>query len=225
MTGTALLLFALAMVAAAADWIAVDQGTAMEAVEGGRRSAGNQLVEYVAKPLTLVLLVAAALAIDPAETDVRMWFVAALVLSLIGDVFLMAPQDLFVPGLASFLLGHVAYIVGFVVAGMDPSRFGIGLVLVALAITVIGLRVLQAVRAGDEPELQTPVLAYMLVISAMVACAIGTGNPVAVLGAVLFYASDSLIAWNRFVGPTRRGRLAVITTYHLAQGALVLSLL
>ena len=44
-----------------------------------------------------------------------------------------------------------------------------------------------------------PVLAYMLVISAMVATAIGAGRFFAVVGAVLFYASDSLIAWDRFV--------------------------
>ena len=49
----------------------------------------------------------------------RAWFVAALVLSLVGDVFLMLPQDLFVFGLGSFLLGHIAYIVGMHVDGVD----------------------------------------------------------------------------------------------------------
>jgi uncharacterized membrane protein YhhN len=151
--------------------------------------------------------------------------VAALVLSLVGDVFLMLPQDLFVPGLASFLLGHIAYVVGFFRDDMSVSRLGFGLVIVALAITVIGVPILRAVRAGDEPELATPVLAYMLVISLMVACAIGVGSPWAIGGAALFYASDSLIAWNRFVGPTRKGRLAIISTYHLAQLGLVLSLI
>lgn len=211
MTGSAFLLIALALVAAVADWIAVDQD---------RKS-----VEYLCKPLTLVLLVTAALALDPAEPAVRSWFVAALVLSLAGDVFLMLPQDLFVPGLASFLLGHVAYVVGFAHDDMSVSRLGFGLVIVALAITVIGLPILRAVRVGEEPELGTPVLAYMLVISLMVACAIGVGSPLAIGGAVLFYASDSLIAWNRFVGETRKGRLAIMSTYHLAQVGLVLSLI
>jgi uncharacterized membrane protein YhhN len=211
MTGSTSLLIALAMVAAVGDWIAVEQD---------RKPA-----EYLLKPATLVLLVAAALALEPADGAVRAWFVAALVLSLVGDVFLMLPQDLFVLGLASFLLGHIAYVVGFAGDDLSASRLGVGLVIVAVAISIVGMPILRAVRAGHEPELAVPVLAYMLVISAMVACAIGAGNPLAIGGAALFYASDSLIAWNRFVAPTRRGRLAIISTYHLAQLGLVLSLI
>jgi hypothetical protein len=45
-----------------------------------------------------------------------------------------------------------------------------------------------------------------------------------ILGASLFYVSDALIAWNRFIGETRHGRLAIIVTYHLGQVGLVLSL-
>jgi uncharacterized membrane protein YhhN len=65
----------------------------------------------------------------------------------------------------------------------------------------------------------------MFVISAMVASAIGTMQPAAILGASLFYASDALIAWNRFIGNTRRGGLVIMVTYHLGQLLLVLSLL
>ena len=211
MTGEVGLLLALALVAAVGDWVAVHRG--------------EKLLEYVCKPLTLVLLTAAALALDPDEGAVRTWFVVALVLCLLGDVFLMLPQDAFVPGLASFLLGHVAYIVGMLVDGVVATRLGIGIVVVTIAVSVIGLTVLRAVRAGPEPELTGPVTAYMVVISAMVACAIGVGHPAGVVGAGLFYASDSLIAWNRFIGETRHGRLAIITTYHLAQVGLVLSLI
>ena len=60
----------------------------------------QKTLEYVCKPLTLGLLIGCALALDPADEAVRAWFVAALVLSLAGDVFLMLPQDLFVFGLA-----------------------------------------------------------------------------------------------------------------------------
>lgn len=215
MTGVALLLLALALVAAAGNWIAVERGP--------------KALEYVCKPLTLALLVACALALDPADDGVRTWFVVALVLCLLGDVFLMLPQDRFVPGLASFLLGHLAYVGGFLADGMVASRLGIGILVVALAIGVIGMTILRHVRAGADPALAGPVTAYMLVISAMVACAVGVGRPLAIVGAGLFYASDSLIAWNRFVspdgsGPTAHPRLAIMTTYHLAQVLLVLSL-
>jgi uncharacterized membrane protein YhhN len=209
-TGAAFLLIALALVVAAGDWVAV--------------ARERKPLEYVCKPLTMVVLIAATLALDVDETAVRTWFVVALVLCLIGDVFLMLPQDLFVFGLAAFLLGHIAYIGGMHVDGVDSGRLGAGVLLVVVALAVIGLPILRAVRAGPEPELTGPVLAYMTVISAMVASAIGTGHLAAVAGAGSFYASDALIAWNRFVRETRHGRLAIIVTYHLAQVGLVLSL-
>jgi uncharacterized membrane protein YhhN len=214
-TGAAFLLLTLVLVAAAGNWIAVERGP--------------KALEYLCKPLTLVLLLATALALHPADDGVRTWFVVALVLCLLGDVFLMLPQDLFVPGLASFLLGHLAYVGGFLADGVATSRLGIGILVVAIAVALIGTTVLRHVRAGPDPAMSGPVTAYMLVISVMVACAIGVGSPLAIIGAALFYASDSLIAWNRFVspdgsGPTPRPRLAIMTTYHLAQVGLVLSL-
>ena len=210
MTGAAFLLLALALAAAGLDWVAVHQE--------------QKALEYVCKPLTLVLLIGSALALHPDDDAVRAWFVAALVLCLIGDVFLMLPHDLFVLGLGSFLLGHVAYIVGMHVDGVDGPRFLVGVVIVMAMLAVIGTRILRGVRAGPDPGLAGPVVAYMFVISAMVASAIGVGHPAGVLGASLFYASDALIAWNRFIGETRHGRLAIIVTYHLAQVGLVLSL-
>jgi uncharacterized membrane protein YhhN len=210
-TGAAFLLLTLALAAAVVDWVAVDRDA--------------KVLEYLCKPLTLVLLIGAAMALDPADETVRTWFVVALVLCLLGDVLLMLPADLFVPGLVAFLFGHVAYIVGMVVDGLDGRRVGVGLLLVAAGIAIVGLRVVRGVRSGPEPELERPVVAYMGVISVMVVCAIGAGHGAGVVGAGLFYASDSLIAWNRFVHASPRGRLAVMVTYHLAQVGLVLSLL
>lgn len=210
MTGAAFLLLALALAAAAGDWVAVQQE--------------NKVLEYVCKPLTMVLLVCAALALDPDVSAVRAWFVVALVLSLAGDVLLMLPADRFVFGLAAFLLGHIAYIVGMQVDGVDGPRFLVGVVLVMTLLAVIGTAILRSVRAGPEPKLAGPVVAYMFVISAMVSSAIGVGHPAGIIGAGLFYASDALIAWNRFRRELPHGHLAIMVTYHLAQIALVVSL-
>jgi uncharacterized membrane protein YhhN len=210
-TGTSFLLLALALAAAFFDWVAVQQG--------------QKALEYVCKPLTLGLLIACAVALEPVDDTVRAWFVVALVLSLIGDVFLMLPREqLFVFGLGSFLLGHVAYIVGMHVDGVDGLRLMGGLVLVMALLAVVGTAILRGVRAGPEPNLAGPVVAYMFVISAMVASSIGVGRWPGVVGAGLFYVSDALIAWNRFRSETRHGRLAIMVTYHLAQVGLVLSL-
>lgn len=196
----------MAAVFAVADWVAV--------------ARGSKGLEYVAKPAATLLLVGVALALVPEDETRRSWFVLALVLSLAGDVFLMLPRNLFVAGLASFLLGHVAYIAGFGLGEAWPWILGV--TLVALA---VGTPILRALLARGEKELVGPVVAYMAVISVMVACAIGTGDAVAIAGAVLFMASDSLIAWNRFVRPLAWAPVTIMVTYHLAQALLVLSLL
>lgn len=210
MTGLSFLLLAFALAVAVVDWIAVAQG--------------SRPLEYLAKPLTMVLLIAATMALDPVDPTVRTWFLIGLALSLAGDVFLMLPQDLFVFGLASFLLGHIAYVVGMHLGGIDGARFLVGIVIVMVLLAVIGTLILRGVRAGTEPQLAGPVVAYMFVISAMVASAVGTGNVAAVAGAGSFYASDALIAWNRFVSETPHARVAIMVTYHLAQVGLVVSL-
>lgn len=209
MTGTAGVLLAVTAVAAVIDWIAVRHE--------------HRPVEYVFKPLTLVALTGTALALDPADPTVRTWFVVALVLSLVGDVFLMLPGDLFVPGLGSFLLAHVAYVVGLVLAGLDPLGVLAGLVVVGAAFVVVGVPLVRGIRR-TEPAMAPPVVAYMGVISAMVVCAVGTGHGLAIAGALLFFASDSLIGWGRFVKSHDWGRVAVMVTYHVGQTLLVLSL-
>ncbi|MGH2728603.1 MAG: lysoplasmalogenase family protein, partial [Actinomycetota bacterium] len=86
---------------AVADWVAVSPGVR------------SKRAEYLLKPATMIPLIIAAVVIDPERDAQRAWFIVALVLSLAGDVFLMLPHDLFIAGLGSFLLGHLAYIAGF----------------------------------------------------------------------------------------------------------------
>jgi uncharacterized membrane protein YhhN len=208
-TGPAFLLLTLTLAAATLDWIAVRHD--------------NRALEYVCKPATLATLTLAALALDPRDPAVRAWFVVALLLSLVGDMLLMLPGDLFAPGLGAFLLAHLAYIVGFVVDGVTPGALLVGLAVVTVVLVAIGWRLVNGVRE-TEPALAGPVTAYMIVISAMVVCAVGAGHPAAIVGAGLFYTSDALIGWNRFVREHEYGDLAIIVTYHLGQILLVLSL-
>ncbi|MEY2422431.1 MAG: hypothetical protein QOI95_2498 [Acidimicrobiaceae bacterium] len=211
MNGAAWVFLIAAAVVAAGDWVAVVRG--------------KKTLEYVCKPLTIILLMGLAATLDVGDGGVRGWFLAALALSMLGDVWLMLPRDLFVAGLLSFLLAHVAYIVGMWVDGVSFLGLAIGLAVAALAAVVVGSRVLRGVRAGDDPAMVVPVSVYMAVISLMVASAVGTEEPVAIGGAALFFCSDALIAWERFVHPRSWHRLAIIVTYHLAQAGLTLSLI
>lgn len=221
----------LTLVVALADWTAVSRRAMDPASVGARRA------EYVAKPLTMVVLIAAGLAIAAAHphpsTYLVVAMVAALVLSLIGDVFLMLPQDSpsadrnFVVGLGAFLPAHVAYIAAFVRlhahGGYAISFVITGLVLAGAMFAVVGLPVRRA-AAEEDPALAVPVLAYVSVISLMVVAAWWTGDLRIIPGALLFAVSDAMIGWTRFVRRDWELDVPVIVTYHLAQILLVLGL-
>ncbi|MBK5289288.1 MAG: lysoplasmalogenase [Acidimicrobiia bacterium] len=176
---------------------------------------------YVYKPLTLVLMIAAAVALDPRSSTQRTWFVIALVLSLAGDVFLMLPTDAFVPGLAAFLLGHIAYVVGLNQASEGNWWFALPIVLIT---GVLGTRLVRGIRVAGHSELVAPVVAYVLTILVMVSSAVASGNVVAAIGAVLFMVSDSFIGEDRFVRSRPWQPITIIVTYHVAQALLVISL-
>lgn len=205
------LLIGLTLVVAVADWWAV--------------ATDRRPVEYVLKPLTMVALIAAAVVLpDPVTDAARQFMVAGLVLSLIGDVFLMLDEKLFIGGLVSFLMGHVMYVIGLVQFDeVTPPLLIVGIVVVFVAAALVGSKVVRG-ASGTDARLAGPVSIYIGVISLMVVMAFGTAVPLAIVGAMLFYASDGVLGWNKFVEPVPHGRLAVMTTYHLGQIGLVLAL-
>ena len=209
MTATAWILLAVAGAVAAVDWIAV-----------ARRPSR---IEYVAKPAVMVALLGAALALDPVDHAQRWWFVAALVLSLAGDVFLLPKPDAFVAGLGSFLLAHVAYIAGFAQVGEVTEGDLMAVSVVLIPIAAVAFVVHGAVLRTD-PSLRIPVLLYIAVIAAMVAWSIVAGDAIGIAGAALFATSDSVLALNRFHRQWRHAGITVMITYHVAQVLLVVSL-
>lgn len=214
MTAAAWILVLCAAAVAVADWVAVATET--------------KPAEMFLKPLVMMLLVAVVYAMDLEGTalDARSWFVGALLLSMIGDVFLLWPDrtPLFMGGLLAFLVGHIAYIGGLFAIGLSGAWVLVGVALIGLAVVTLGRRVIGGVAESDEPQLLVPVIAYVAVISLMVVAAVGTGITAAAVGAILFYSSDAQIAWNRFIGELPMGRLGIMTTYHLGQLGLVLAL-
>ena len=209
MTTLATVLIVATLLVAAADWWAV--------------SADRRSVEYVLKPLTMVVLIAAVLAMEPTSEDARLFIVAGLVCSLVGDVFLMLDQKYFLGGLVSFLVGHVMYVIGLLQFDVEPPLLMVGVLLVLIAAAVVGSKVVAGARGQDE-RLTVPVAVYLSIISLMVVTAFGTALPVAIAGALLFYASDGVLGYNRFVQPIPHGRLLIMTTYHLGQIGLALAL-
>lgn len=177
----------------------------------------NQGMRLFTKPIGLAALTYAAIACSPTVPSQRAWFVAAFALSLAGDVFLLWEDKLFIPGLVSFLLGHVAFVVGFCARGQRAGWALLGVMIVTMALAPIAPRLLSAIGRGPERAMAVPVALYMVVISAMAVTAVGAGPFVAMLGAWLFMASDTTLAWNRFVKPDPRLNVVVMVTYFAAQ--------
>ena len=156
---------------------------------------------------------------------------AALACSLVGDVLLMLPRDLFVPGLSAFLTGHVLFIVGLLhPSDRSPTSFSpVGLVVAASVVVALeigpGIVLFRSLVRKGYAKLVGPVAAYMAAIGTLVVLATNVAIPSAAVGAMLFLVSDTVLALDRFVRPVPRGQLVVHVTYHLAQGLLVLSLL
>ena len=189
----------------------------------------RRTLEYACKPLTMVALIVAAIALEPVNSSQRAWFIAALVLSMLGDVFLMLPErklgpaDTFTFGLASFLLGHVAYVVGFLARGVGSLWVVVALLATPPILFVIGGPVIRGARAQD-PKLSVAVTVYMLVLVMMLVVAWWSGVAMAMAGALFFVASDAMIGWSRFVNAFRHHHVAIMVTYHVAQALLVVSL-
>lgn len=191
-------------------------------IEWWATNADRKSVRYVTKPLTLALLIAVAVTLDPAVSSaVRWWMVAGLALSLAGDIFLLLPEKWFIAGLGSFLVGHIAYVVGLQLAPTSLGWTLVGLGLVIVSVILVGRAMLQRVDLKEAEGLIGPVIAYVVIISAMVVSAFGTAAIFAIIGALLFYLSDGTLAWNRFAEKRRWGPLTVMVTYHLGQFGLV----
>lgn len=205
-------------------WISIAVVAVAAPANWWSRWRAHRPTELWSKPLALIGLVGVAVALDPADPVVRAWFVAALALSLAGDVFLLGGDRWFIAGLASFLLGHLAYTAGFVAA--DEWRWwAVGLALVGVVgmVVLVGRRIVVA-AAERSAALSGPVAAYLAIISLMFVAAAAAGNAWAIVGAAVFVVSDAVLGWARFVRPWRWSPLTIMVTYHLAQIALVASL-
>jgi len=188
-------------------------------------------LEYVAKPATMLALLCWMWQ-STGWGGSMLWFTLGAVFCLAGDVFLMIPRDMFIFGLLAFLLGHMCYVIGLNNIAPYVNLWG-GFLIVILGIYLWWLypKLAGGLSSKGKMSLKIPVLIYSLVISLMVYSALMTWTrpgwfTVAALsvsvGAVLFYASDSMLAWDRFLNPLSHARLRVMTTYHLGQIGIIL---
>jgi len=188
-------------------------------------------LEYIAKPVVMLVLFT-WLWTSVGLNGASLWFGLGILLSLAGDVLLMISLDrLFLAGLVAFLLAHIAYVIGFNIPLPVFSLWGIVLaVMIGLGGTRVIRRILSLLVVKGQANMQTPIIVYSAVISLMLLSAMmklsditwDAGASVLVsVGAFLFYISDIILAWNKFVSPIQHGRIYNIASYHLGQIALI----
>jgi uncharacterized membrane protein YhhN len=187
---------------------------------------GPEWLRYLSKGLAIFLILLVAVTAGKPGSKRYQWLVvAALGLSLIGDMLLVLPFDFFLFGLLAFLAAHLLYIGAF---RADPG--GEGLVLWALVPFVISLGLVYLFLIPGLESMAIPVAFYVVVIGAMGWLAVQRWSKIrdraalyAAVGAVLFAISDSILAVNRFRVEFNAAPLLVLTSYYLAQWLLARS--
>jgi len=174
-----------------------------------RRPRQRRLPKMVAS----TSFVAVAVSVGALDTTFGTIMVVGLGLSWFGDLFLSydgrAP---FVGGLVAFLAGHIAYAVAFSNRGLADQLY-----ITVAAVVVISIPIARWLLPSVPKELKGPVIAYMAVISAMVATAISTNGTAAdwriPVGAISFYLSDLGVARDRFAWPGLVNRIVGLPLY------------
>jgi uncharacterized membrane protein YhhN len=194
-------------------------------------------LRYITKP-GVIILILVWLGSNKAFFGPMLWFSAGLVFSLVGDILLVLPREPFIPALLAFLLAHISYIIGF---NSSPPLINFPGIILILIVLVSGIQIFRSIitnMASDlVKKLRIPLLAYTLVISIMLLSALSTlirpeppspggWNALPALlvsaGAMLFFLSDTSLAWNKFVNPFPYANLIVMITYHLGQLGIII---
>lgn len=160
---------------------------------------------YICKPLAAAAFVWLALRLGATDTTYGNWMLAALILCMVGDLFLMPDDERsFLAGLTAFLCGHLLFAVAFV---QLPSN-ATGLILSAVPALALLVLVWRWLMPHVNREMKIPVIVYIIVITAMLMCAGSTAGhpaaPLVIVGAWGFAFSDLAVARRQFVRPDSR---------------------
>lgn len=186
----------------------------------------NEL-RWLTKPLLMPLLAIAFLLGSAKKKGLFFYFImAALVLSWGGDVLLQL-KGMFIPGLVSFLLAHVFYILYFLKTGAGKKGLLQFQPLIGLPV-VVYMAIFLSLLYPFLDALKIPVTVYAITIGTMLLTAIHTKRKVShdastlfFNGALQFVISDSLLAVNLFAYPNLVLSLCVMITYCSAQYLIV----
>jgi len=194
-----------------------------------------QQLEMISKPTLLIwLIVFFALNTHKKKCGVfKILILLGLIFSLAGDVLLIFQKEqsgYFMTGLIAFVIAHVFYVWAFTKTYLNNHEIPLikrqGWVMIL--ILAYGILFFRAIKEHVGSFIG-PVILYTAVITLMLLMAVNRYGRVGrisfwlvTLGAVLFVASDSILAWNKFVHPLPNSHFLIMATYGLAQLFIVL---
>ena len=187
--------------------------------------SNNESLRFTTKPLLMPLLVIyLLLQTKTKNSNLKVWIFLALFFSWAGDIFLLFEEErpnFFLFGLSAFFIAQVFYIVFFHNIRMREYIRGNALFLL---LVIVYYSILISVLSPYLGNMKLPVRIYGVVLSFMVMLAmhtmLGKNKRAAVwmmTGAILFVASDSLLAFNKFFSAFNYSGLIIMLTYGLAQ--------
>ena len=193
----------------------------------------NQLLQLFTKPLLIPLLMLWVW-LNVAFTKTRSLILAALFCSFAGDVFLLFEYKnpvLFIPGLVSFLLTHILYIVYFLSLPNGKKSLLKTLPYLGLLVLAYGVALIY-ILFPSLGSLKIPVVIYAVVIMSMLLASLHIYYRVSkgagvlfIAGACFFVLSDSLLAFNKFHSPLAFPFLIMLTyctaQYFIVKGFIV----
>jgi len=191
--------------------------------------ARKEIVQSISKVCLLPLVFAVYITGVSGTGQMLIPVILALFFGWIGDIFLIKIENLtfFRLGLASFLLGHILYIVAMLKC--TDSINSTALIISVPVGIALGFFIFKLIRPSKE--MIVPAIAYETVILIMVMSAIqlaiARGSPYGTLvlaGGICFLVSDAILAFITFRGKPWYGDFPVMLTYISAQLCIILGM-
>ena len=157
------------------------------------------------------------------------WFLLALAFSFLGDVLLLDKENMFLFGIAAFLMTQLIYI-GLILKRINETTLQQRIL--AVLPFLIYITFLIMLLKDNLGEYLIPVIVYAITIGIFGIVSLlnylkfkTRSGQLLLIGAVLFILSDSMIALNKFYEPRDFYPVAIMVTYVLAQLIIMRSML
>jgi uncharacterized membrane protein YhhN len=177
---------------------------------------GDRTQEVISKTAASIAFVVLGFVRWSPGNPIDTWLIAALVLCAVGDVCLLWDRS-FDVGLISFLLGHLAFVAGFITA-LPVPRWSIPILVPLATVAAIVLKWLWPHLGRRRVSVTTYVAAITIMVWGGTSVFVEGVLPwTAAAGAFLFYLSDLAVARHRFITRAFINRALGLPLYYTGQ--------